>query len=64
MRIDHVIWVADDLHATADRLAHEHGLPDGGGGRHVGIGTHNRVFPLGGGYLEVLAVADRDEAAA
>ena len=64
MRIDHVIWVADDLHATADRLAHEHGLPDGGGGRHVGIGTHNRVFPLGGGYLEVLAVADPDEAAA
>jgi hypothetical protein len=64
MRIDHVIWVASDLHPTADRLAHEHGLPDGGGGRHVGIGTHNRVFPLGGGYLEVLAVADPEEAAA
>jgi hypothetical protein len=63
MRIDHVIWVADDLHPTADRLAHEHGLPDGGGGRHVGIGTHNRVFGLGGGYLEVLAVADHEEAA-
>ena len=26
---------------------------------HVGIGTHNRVFPLDGGYLEVLAVAPR-----
>ena len=63
MRIDHVIWVADDLHPTADRLADEHGLPGGGGGRHVGIGTHNRVFPLGGGYLEVLAIADREEAA-
>jgi hypothetical protein len=63
MRIDHVIWVASDLHPTADRLAREHGLPDGGGGRHVGIGTHNRVFPLGGGYLEVIAVADHEEAA-
>src|SRR6266513_5901949 len=63
MRIDHVIWVADDLHPTADRLAHEHRLPEGGGGRHVGIGTHNRVFPLGGGYLEVLAIADGEEAA-
>jgi hypothetical protein len=63
VRIDHVIWVAGDLHATADRLAHEYELPGGGGGRHLGIGTHNRVFPLGGGYLEVLAVADRQEAA-
>jgi hypothetical protein len=64
MRIDHVIWVARDLDATADRLAREHGLSDGGGGRHVGIGTHNRVFGLGGGYLEVIAVADHEEAAA
>jgi hypothetical protein len=63
MRIDHVIWVVDDLHPAADRLAHEHSLPEGGGGRHVGIGTHNRVIPLGGGYLEVLAVADHEEAA-
>jgi Glyoxalase-like domain len=48
VRIDHVIWKAADL----DR-----------GGRRVGLGTHNRVFPLGGGYLEVLAVADPQEAA-
>jgi hypothetical protein len=64
MHVDHVIWVTGDLHPTADRLAREYGLPDGGGGRHVGIGTHNRVFGFGGGYLEVLAVADPDEAAA
>jgi Glyoxalase-like domain len=64
MRIDHVLWVAGDLHPTADRLSRKHGLPQGGGGRHVGIGTHNRVFPLGGGYLEVIAIADQDEAAA
>src|SRR6266540_4818994 len=64
MRIDHVIWKAADLGAAAERLAREHGLRDAGGGRHVGIGTHNRVFPLGGGYLEVLAIADPEEAAA
>jgi hypothetical protein len=34
-----------------------------GGGRHVGMGTHNRIVPLGGGYLELLAVADAEEAA-
>jgi hypothetical protein len=63
VRIDHVIWVTADLTGTADRLARTHGLRGAGGGRHVGLGTHNRVFPLGGGYLEVLAVADPEEAA-
>jgi glyoxalase-like protein len=63
VRIDHVIWATADLDATAERFVREHGLPDGGGGRHVGIGTHNRVFGLGGGYLEVIAVADPEEAA-
>jgi hypothetical protein len=33
------------------------------GGRHEGLGTHNRIVPLGGGYLELLAVADAEEAA-
>ena len=28
------------------------------------MGTHNRIVPLGGGYLELLAIADADEAAA
>jgi glyoxalase-like protein len=63
VHIDHVIWKAEDLGRTAARMAAEFGLTDDGGGRHVGIGTHNRVFPLGGGYLEVLAVADPEEAA-
>jgi glyoxalase-like protein len=63
VRIDHVIWATAELTTTAGRLAREHGLRAGGGGRHVGLGTHNRVFPLGGGYLEVLAVIDPDEAA-
>jgi hypothetical protein len=58
MRIDHVILATPDLDATATRLAAEHGLEAVGGGRHEGMGTHNLIVPLGGGYLELLAVAD------
>jgi hypothetical protein len=63
MRIDHVILAATDLDAAAARLEAEHGLRARGGGRHEGMGTHNRVVPLGGGYLELLAIADPEEAA-
>lgn len=62
MRIDHVIYATQDLDAAAARLEAEHGLVAHGGGRHAGIGTENRVVPLGGGYLELIAVADRAEA--
>jgi catechol 2,3-dioxygenase-like lactoylglutathione lyase family enzyme len=63
MRIDHVLWATPDLDAAAAFFAREHGLEAVGGGRHVGQGTHNRIIPLGGGYLELIAVADREEAA-
>jgi Glyoxalase-like domain len=63
MRIDHVILASADLDETAARLEAEHGLRSVPGGRHVGIGTHNRIVPLGAAYLEILAVADADEAA-
>jgi hypothetical protein len=33
------------------------------GARHEGLGTHNRIMPLGDGYLELLAVCDPEEAA-
>jgi hypothetical protein len=62
MRIDHVIYATRDLDATAARLEADHGLVARGGGRHTGIGTGNRIFPLGGGYLELIAVVDRAEA--
>ena len=62
MRIDHVIYATRDLDVTAARLEAEHGLVAKGGGRHTGIGTENRIFPLGGGYLELIAVADYAEA--
>jgi Glyoxalase-like domain len=63
MRIDHVLLATSDLDAAASRLEAEHGLVATGGGRHDGLGTHNRIVPLGGGYLELIAVADADEAA-
>ena len=63
MRIDHVIYAAADLDAATARVESELGLQARGGGRHEGLGTHNRIVPLGGGYLELLAVADPDEAA-
>lgn len=63
MRIDHVIVAATDLDAAAARLEREHGLRAAGGGRHEGLGTHNRIVSLGAGYLEILAVADAGEAA-
>ena len=63
MPIDHVILAATDLDAAAARLEAEHGLVATGGGRHDGLGTHNRIVPLGGGYLELMAVADAEEAA-
>jgi hypothetical protein len=63
VRIDHVIYAAADLDVAAARVERELGLPARAGGRHEGLGTHNRIVPLGGGYLELLAVADPDEAA-
>jgi catechol 2,3-dioxygenase-like lactoylglutathione lyase family enzyme len=63
VRIDHVIYATADLDAAAARVASELGLSVVAGGRHDGHGTHNRIVPLGGGYLELMAVADPAEAA-
>jgi hypothetical protein len=63
MRIDHVIYATADLDAAAGRIERELGLVARPGGRHEGLGTHNRIVPLGDGYLELLAVADPEEAA-
>jgi hypothetical protein len=63
MQIDHVLLATDDLEAGDRLLASAHGLTTTGGGRHEGIGTHNRIVPLGRGYLELIAVHDPQEAA-
>ena len=63
MRIDHVIYGTADLDVAAARVQAELGLTAVAGGRHDGIGTHNRIVALGdGSFLELLAVADPQEA--
>ncbi|MDX6618565.1 MAG: hypothetical protein QOK36_951 [Gaiellales bacterium] len=62
MRIDHAIIGTREIDAVADRLWERHGLASLPGGRHRGWGTHNRIVPLGGSYLELIGVADENEA--
>ena len=62
-RIDHVIYATADLDVAAARVEAELGLTAVQGGRHEGLGTHNRIVPLDGAYIELLAVADPVEAA-
>ena len=63
MRIDHVIYGTSDLDAAAARMEAELGLAAVPGGRHAGLGTHNRIVPAGdGSFIELLAVADPEEA--
>jgi len=62
VRIDHAIIGASDVGVVADRLWQRHGLASLPGGRHAGWGTHNRIIPLGGPYLEIIGVADENEA--
>ncbi|HET6550361.1 MAG TPA: VOC family protein [Solirubrobacter sp.] len=59
-----MIYATTDLDAGSARVEAELGLAVLPGGRHVGQGTHNRIVPLGGGYLELLAICDAEEAAA
>jgi hypothetical protein len=63
VRIDHVIYAAEDVDAVTARFEEELAVTAAGGGRHEGLGTYNRIVPLGGGYIEVLGVADPQEAA-
>src|SRR3954465_7163221 len=63
MRLDHVIYGTTDLDVAQRRIERELGLDVLPGGRHVGQGSHNRIGPLGDGYLELMAIHDPGEAA-
>lgn len=52
-----------DLAAAAGEMEARHGLSSVQGGRHPGWGTANRIVPLGGTYVELIAVVDPAEAA-
>jgi hypothetical protein len=63
MRLDHVIYGTADLETATARIETELGLEVLPGGHHVGQGSHNKIVPLGDGYLELMAIDDPAEAA-
>ena len=63
MTIGQVILGVRDLDAAA-RSYEAMGFTVIDGGAHPGLGTANRVVPLGSSYLELLGVIDHEEAAA
>ena len=62
VEVDHVLVATRDLTEAAEELETRHGLRSVEGGRHPGFGTANRIIPLGGAYIELVAVADPTEA--
>ncbi len=60
--LDHVVLVVPDLEAAAAALEQRLGLRASPGGRHPALGTENALVPVGGAYLELVAVADEKAA--
>jgi glyoxalase-like protein len=63
VRVDHVIYGTSDLDRAAERFVSA-GFDVVAGGAHEGIGTHNRIVPLGADFVELLAILDPEMAAA
>ena len=63
MQLDHALIAVADLPAAGREIEARYGLASIEGGRHPGWGTANRIVPLGGTYLELVAVVDEAEAA-
>lgn len=56
MLIDHVRYAAPDLENAVADIEERFGVRAGGGGRHLGQGTHNKLLALGAAtYLEIVA---------
>jgi hypothetical protein len=56
MLIDHLVYAAPDLDAAVAAMEQRFGVRAAGGGRHVTMGTHNRLLGLGPHtYLEIIA---------
>ena len=64
IELDHVLIAVADLDAAARQVEDRFGLTSVEGGRHQGLGTANRIVPLGETYLELVAVVEDAEAAA
>lgn len=64
IEFDHVIVAVRDLAAAAERFERDYGLSSVEGGRHRGLGTGNRIVPLGTSYVELMGVVDESEESA
>lgn len=62
--VDHVLLPMADLEEGARTLRERFGLQAVPGGRHPKVGTANMIVPLGRQYLELIAIANPQEAAA
>jgi len=62
--IDHLVIAVTDPDTAVESIAHRLGVESGGGGRHEGLGTRNRLLWLGDTYLEFITVIDHELAAA
>jgi catechol 2,3-dioxygenase-like lactoylglutathione lyase family enzyme len=60
-RLDHVMIVVRDLEQAASTYR-DLGFRVVDGGRHTGMGTHNKIVRFGLDYLELLAVYSEEEA--
>jgi Glyoxalase-like domain len=63
LAIDHIVLPVADLALAASEIESRYGLASIQGGRHPAWGTANRIVPLGDGYVELVAVVDRETAA-
>ena len=61
--LDHVVAAVADLEQAAAVFLERYGLASYEGGRHAGLGTANRIVPLGREYVELLGVVDHEAAA-
>lgn len=50
------------MDAAAQSILEETGLGSVPGGRHKGLGTGNRIIPLGPDYIELMAIVDTGQA--
>ncbi len=59
--VDHLVYTVPELDSGVERVESLLGAPTVEGGRHIGLGSHNRLVPLArGAYLEIVA-ADPDQ---
>src|SRR5579871_4457491 len=61
VRLDHVMIVVRDLERAADAYR-SLGFRVIDGGRHTGMGTHNKIVRFGLDYIELLAIYSEEEA--